>query len=72
MLFLLFVLCSILPVIGHVLVGLLMNWPLVGTILGLQILACIPLIGPIIALFIFGWAWAIGLLVIQLLAASRG
>jgi hypothetical protein len=65
MLFLLYVLCSVIPVIGHILVGLFMSWSLVGTILGLQLLTIIPILGPLIAIFVFGWPWAIGIFVIQ-------
>ena len=70
MLFLLYVLCSTLPVVGHILVGLFANWALVGTILGLQLLTFLPIIGPIIAFFVFGFWWALGLAVIQLISLT--
>lgn len=71
MLFLLYVLCSVIPVIGHILVGLFTNWSLVGTILGLQLLTILPILGPIIAIFVFGWPWAIGILVVQIVTFAN-
>jgi hypothetical protein len=67
MLFLLFLFCSVLPIIGHILVGLFTNWTLVGEILLLQLLAFIPLLGPVIAFFVFGFWWGLFFLVIQVI-----
>jgi hypothetical protein len=55
------------PIIGHILVGFIYNWSMVGSIIALQVLALIPIIGPIIAFFVFGFWWGLLFIVFQVI-----
>lgn len=66
MLFLLYVFCSFVPVIGHIITGFVLGWGMALSVVGLQVLTLLPIIGPIIAFFLFGFHWGIGLFVIQI------